>query len=73
VDPTTGQPSGAPYSAEVMETHLSELTDGFQRASSNLFQALLPVGQSGHGRLDVRLLIDSRGTARGETGLRCTP
>ncbi len=73
VNPLTGQPVGEPYSAQVQETHLSAINAGFQRASSHLMQIQLPVGRSGHGRLDVRLLIDSRGTATGDTDLRCTP
>ncbi len=73
VNPLTGQPIGEAYAAEVKETHLSAINSGFQRASSHLLQIQLPVGQSGRGRLDVRLLVDSRGTATGDTQLRCTP
>jgi hypothetical protein len=73
VNPLTGQPAGEPYSAQAHETHLSAINGRFQRASSHLLQIQLPVGRSGHGRLDVRLLVDSRGTATGDTKVQCTP
>jgi hypothetical protein len=73
VNPLTGQPLGPTYTAEVTEQHTALLTDRAQRASSHLLQILAPLNVSGHGRLDVRLVVDSRGTAEGRTDVRCTP
>lgn len=72
VDQATGQPLAAPYVAEVREVHGSTLANRFQRVTSYLQQSLLPVGQSGHGRLEVRLVVDARGVARNDVDLRCT-
>ncbi len=71
VDPTTGQPSGAPFQALIQERHFTQLTNTRQRASSDLMQTMLPVGAAGHGRLTIRLDVDTHGQTDSRIDVQC--
>ncbi len=71
IDPTTGQPSGAPFQALIQERHFTQLTSTRQRVSSDLMQSLLPVGAAGHGRLTIRLDVDTHGRTESRIDVQC--
>jgi hypothetical protein len=63
IDPTTGQPSGPTYEAEVQENQTTWAADRGSRVRGHLLRIELPAGQAGHGRLSVVLDVDAAGAA----------
>jgi hypothetical protein len=71
IDPSTGQPSGAPYEAVVEQSHNSGIADRQEWVISSLEQRLLPESEAGHGRLHAELSVDAHGRAVGHTTITC--
>lgn len=73
IDPSTGQPSGATYDAEVQENQTTWLDDATSRVRGHLLRIELPAGQPGHGRLSVVLEVGAAGAAGFRRTESCNP
>ena len=73
VNPLTGQPSGAPYFADISEWHASLLGDDRQQAGSRKLQELRDDSSRPLARYSSRIDVDSRGVAQARTVVRCRP
>ena len=73
IDPSTGQPSGSAYDAEIQENQTTWADDHGSRVRGHLLRIELPAGQAGHGRLSVVLDVNSAGAADFRRTESCNP
>lgn len=73
INPSTGQPSGASYEAEVQENQTTSADDRGNRVRGHVLRIELPAGESGHGRLSVVLDVKPDGAADFRRTESCNP
>ena len=71
VDPVTGQPIGATYTAVVLEDHKGILTDAVTLTSFVSLQITLPPSAPFHGRLEFDFAVGPGGVTRATASVRC--
>ncbi len=71
IAPTTGQPSGATYQADVLETHTGDLTAGVASASFFTRRALLPPSAPSHGTFEFGFAVGPAGITHATASTRC--
>ncbi len=71
VDPATGQPSGTPFEAHVMEEQESRATASGGSLIGLQIQQLLPASRPGSGQLRIQVKVDPGGHPRYERVVNC--
>jgi hypothetical protein len=71
VDPATGQPIGATYTAIVLEDHKGILTDAVTLETFVTLRITLPPSAPFHGRLEFAFAVGPSGVTRETTSVRC--
>jgi hypothetical protein len=71
IDPTTGEPMGATYQADVLETHAGVLTHEVTSSAFFTRRALLPPSAPFHGTFEFGFAVGPAGIAHATASIHC--
>lgn len=71
MDPSTGQPLGQPYQAEVSEFQNARIGTQGTSIQGMQHQLEIPMGAPGHGQLQIKIHVGANGTPRYDRTVNC--